>query len=171
MAIFGRKRVKNVKKEFVPPVDVQEISEMSFNKRSNQSNHVPTLRSMPERPIQQEEMFVERPVAPVFIKLNKYRQVLSTINHLKMNLNIIVNQLSVLNELDKLRDENINMMKNALDKVNDNIAKLDSNFMRPSGHTEHVSDMKMNDVENLEGTIDDLRTQIDVLKSEVETVA
>jgi archaellum component FlaC len=165
MAIFGRKRVKKVKKEFVPPVDVKEISEMRFNQ--NQAGQKP----MAKEHIPQKTEYAERPFAPVFIKLTRYRQVLNTMNYLKMNINLIRNQIAVLDELDKLRDENLKLLKSALEKVSDRLIKLDSSFMRPSGYMDEMSDMQAQEAASLDATISDLRTQIENLKSEVESVA
>ena len=163
MSIFGRRRVKNVRSEFVPPVDVKEISEMSFNERP-QFPRPSVEESMPQ--MENEE----RPFAPVFIKLTKYRQVLGTMNQLKMNVNIIKNQLAVLNELDKLREENLKLLKAALGRVDERLVKLDSSFMRPSGYMEEIPEMQMQEVDSLEGTIEDLKGQIENLRSEVENV-
>ncbi len=159
MAIFGR---KSAKKEFVPPVDVKEISEMSFNRqpiehRSRAEEFVP--RESPQ----------DMALAPVFIKLTKYRQVLSALNQLKMNVNLIKNQVAVMGELDKLRDENIKLLKSALGKVDERLASLDSSFMRPSGYEDDLPEARRNEVDSLDCTIDDLKSQIDNLRSEVET--
>jgi len=92
-------------------------------------------------------------------------------NYLKMSINLIKNQLSILSELDRLREENLKLLHSAVNRVNNRLMKLDSEFMRPSGFMEEMPELQMQDAESLESTIADLKGQIEHLKSEVETIA
>ncbi len=162
MAIFGRRRIKKIKKKrFIPPVEVKEISDMLEMKHpvSEQKQEYKTRE--PSRPT----------FAPLFVKLTRFREILSTLKYLKTSVNSIKRQLSILNKLEKLKEENLKLLNSEIKKLSDQLRKLDSEFTRPSGYVEGIPEMQMQDVESLESTIVDLKEQIEDLKSEVETVA
>ncbi len=116
------------------------------------------------------EVKEERPAfAPVFVKLDRYKQILGSMNYLKTTLMIVKNSLSVLDEMDKLRSDNLAVVKDALDKVEKKILTLDSEFLRPSGFHEEMP--QLHDVASLSVTIDDLKGQIEQLKSELGNMA
>lgn len=173
MAIFGRRRIKEIKREFVPPVDVREIPEML--ERAGAAAPMPRSPFAPSQEQKREEdagQQGQQPAfAPLFVKLTRYKQILNTLSSLKMSVNLIRNQLLILNELDRLKEENMKLLNSAVNKINDRLSKLDSEFMRPSGFMEEVPEMQMQDVESLESTLVDLKSQIEHLKSEVESVA
>ena len=166
MAIFGRKRIKKVKQgEFVPPVDVRRSIEVPENK----------MQAFPRRPPvvegRREEEEPQPAFAPLFVKLTRYKKILNTINYLKVSINLMKNQLSILNELDRLREENLKLIYSAVNRMSDRLGRLDSEFMRPSGFVDEIPETQMEDVESLENTIADLKGQIEHLKSEVETLS
>ncbi len=176
MGIFGRKKEKKFDKiEFKSPVDVRKVEPPI---------QTPTIQNMPlpksqhfNRPISHSgESNVEKTLpatefAPVFIKLTKYRQILNTMNGIKMSLNLIRNQLAILNELEKLRNENMKLLQSTFEKINEKLIKLDSQFMKPSGFMEDMPSMQMHEIESLESTLSDLKAQIEGLKQEVNALS
>jgi|GEM_PF-4788993 len=133
----------------------------------------PPSRAPPtkKRDVEQHEDVEEPQLAPLFIKLTRYRNILNNINYLKMSVNLIRHQLLVLNELDKLKSENMKLLQSTMEKVNERLLKLDSEFMRPAGFMEEIPGVQLQELESLENTITDLRTQIEGLKQEVETLS
>lgn len=162
MAIFGRRRIKKIKKKrFIPPVEVKEISDMLEMKASvaEQKKEYKT-----EEPLKPE-------FAPLFVKLTRFKEILNTLNYLKTSVNSIKKQLAVLNKLEKLKEENLRLLNSDINKLSSQLHKLDSEFTRPSGFIEEVKETQMQDVESLESTIVNLKEQIEDLKSQVETAA
>lgn len=139
----------------------------------------PTVQQSPVQPIQRPvetpkeqpkeikpETKEEKPTfAPLFVKLDRYKQILTTMNYVKTALVMVKNSLSILDELDKIRSENLSVVRDALDKVEKSMLTLDSEFLRPSGFHEETS--QLNEVASLSVTIDDLKGQIEQLKSEL----
>jgi hypothetical protein len=176
MAIFGRRRVKDIKqREFFPPVDIREIPYVPEPARARPEvsdfsfRQAAVSRGRSDEQAQEKEQSPS--FAPLFVKLTRYKQILSTLNYLKMSINLIKNQLAILSELDKLREENIKLLDSTTKRVGERLSTLDSEFMRPSGFMEEIPEMQMQDVESLESTLTDLKSQIEHLKSEVETIA
>ena len=86
-------------------------------------------------------------------------------------MNLIRNQVAIMNELEKLKNENMKIMQNTFDKMSNKLIKLDSEFMRPYGFSEDIADMQASEVESLEETLAGLHSQIEGLRREVDTLA
>ncbi len=160
MAIFGKKKSKK-KREFLPPIEVEKIDTSKL------------APQVPSHTISQELDRVDdksENLAPVFVKISKYKDILNSVNYLKMGFNVIKNQIEILSRIESIQRENMKLLYSVLEKVNNQLAKLDSEFTRPVDFMKEVSDMKVQDIEGLESTINDLKSQIDQLKSEVETM-
>jgi len=103
--------------------------------------------------------------APLFVKIDRYREILNSMNSIKNTLAMIKNTFNVMNELEKLRAENSRVVQEAIEKVDKKILMLDSEFLRPSGFIEEAPEL--HDIHGLQSTIMDLRSQIDQMKSEL----
>jgi hypothetical protein len=108
--------------------------------------------------------------APLFIKLDRYKRILNSMEELKTILAIIKNSFSMLSELEKLRDESLRLIENAIEEVDRKMSVLDSEFLRPSGYKEELSEEAYG-VEDLETTLAGLRDQVSQLKSDLESLA
>jgi hypothetical protein len=108
--------------------------------------------------------------APLFVKIDKYRSVLNTINDLKTTVIMIKNALALQKEVEGLRDENRRMMEAAINKIDKKIVVLDSEFLRPEGFEEEFPP-QIYETEGLEGVVTDLKKQIEGLKSELQTIS
>lgn len=163
MPLFGRKKREIPKEELLPP-PIEEASELvkQLEKKEVEEGKVEDAK----REISGVEGGERSSFAPLFVRLNRYKQILSTMNYLKNTINMVKSALSVLNELDKMREQNLKMVQGAIDKVEEKMLKLDSEFMRPSGFVEEIPEVQ--DVEIVEATLSDLKGQIDQLKSEIE---
>jgi hypothetical protein len=81
---------------------------------------------------------------------------------------MIKNTLAVLNELEKVRHENMKLLQDALAKTEKKILDLDSEFIRPPDFQEELPEY--GDVETVSTTIEDLKGQIGRLKEELNTM-
>ena len=106
--------------------------------------------------------------APVFVKLDKYSNILKSLSELKTTLTVMKNSLITLNQLDQVRNENMNLIMNALDKVEKKLIALDAEFLRPSNLQE--SPVDTSEAESLQGVISELHSQIQQLKGEMQQV-
>lgn len=160
MALFGLKKKKGVKeaKDVIKELDKEE---KLLEKR------MPEAEAMTPPPKAEKKQKPE--FAPLFVRINKYKQILHTMNYMKTTINAVKSSISILKELDKLRDENLRMVEGAVNTVEQRMLTLDSSFMRPSGFVEQVPQLQ--DVESFGVTLEDLRSQINQLKSQIESLA
>lgn len=72
-------------------------------------------------------------------------------------------------ELERTRDENVNLIQSGINKIDKKLLALDAEFLRPRGYIEQLP-THIHESEGLEGAVDNLKSQIDDLKSELETI-
>jgi len=128
-----------------------------------------------EEPVEEEKPILEKELkkpefAPLFVKIDRYKSVLETINEIKNTIITIKNVLSVQKQIEDLRNENRTLLESAIEKVDRGVLVLDSEFLRPRGYEEEFLPPAY-ETEGLEGVVDDLKKQIDSLKSELKTIS
>jgi hypothetical protein len=144
---------KLVQEETMPPTPVTQPTSIS--------KAVPTtLAQEPKRPA----------FAPLFVKIEKYRSVLNHISDLKTTIIMLKNALGVQKQIESLRDENRKFLELAINKIDKKIFSLDTEFLRPRGFEEEFPPA-IYETEGLEGVVDDLKKQIEGLKSELKTIS
>jgi hypothetical protein len=127
-----------------------------------------------QKPVQEEKpapvQEIQKPAfAPLFVKIEKYRNVLDSINDLKTTIIMLKNALIVQRQIEGLRDENRKFLELATDKIDKKVVSLDTEFMRPRGFEEEFPPATY-ETEGLEGVVDDLKKQIEGLKSELKAI-
>ena len=149
MPFFGRKKKEEPKKmpDELPPLSV--LDQVSIE---------PLKPKEPERP----------QVAPLFVKMDKYRQILTTIGNLKTALMIVKNSLATLQQIEKVRDTTFNIVKDVADKMDEKLISLDNDLLRPAGYYDSAQvSPEHQDIRTIEATVADLQGQIEQLKSEL----
>lgn len=143
---FWKKETKEEKKEEekpIPPKPVEELPKIE-------------LGEIPQRPH----------FAPLFVKINRYREVLKTIENLKSILLGLKDLLDVMQQLDKIRSDSKNLLQKNIQELLKNVAALDKEFVRPKGiETEQIVPMG---AERVESYVDELQREIDNLKSQLQ---
>jgi hypothetical protein len=128
-----------------------------------------------QKPVQEENQpipaqVVQKPAfAPLFVKLEKYRNVLDSMSDLKTTIIMLKNSLIIQRQIEGLRDENRKFVELAIDKIDKKIVSLDTEFLRPKGFEEEFPTATY-ETEGLEGVVDDLKKQIEGLKSELKAI-
>jgi len=150
---IGEKQVS----EEVKPIQIEEKIEK------------PAL-PLPEKKAEERKIKIEelRKVAPLFIKLEKYEEVLNIIDEVKSVLNLLRDSFSVFEENEKIRTETIETIKENIEMVGEKISSLDSILLRPAGYEEKRE--KEFKAEEVKDTLAALKSQIDKLKQELQTL-
>jgi len=114
---------------------------------------------------------IEKPsFAPLFVKLDRYKSVLDTINELKSTIISIKNSLEIQRQIENLKEENRGLLESAINKVDEKVLSLDSEFLRPKGLEEERPQPEIKK-ESLQGVVSDLKKQIESLKEELKTIS
>ena len=185
MPIFGKKkeigrgfipldRVRAFLSNNVPESDIIEslrkegFSAEEIDKALTESFRPANEPQIPKPVAEKKE--IEKPAfAPLFVKLERYRQILTSLEELRKTMEVIKSAFLTLNELDRLRYENMKIVESTVETVDKRLASLDAEFLRPSGFREELPSEAY--TEGLESELSGLRNQIEQLKSELKTVA
>lgn len=106
----------------------------------------------------------ETSFAPLFIKLERYKEIINKIESIKSTLAGLKSCLSILKDLEKLREENIKVADSIISKLEKKLEELDSEFTQPGGALTHIKEIK--DVESLVSSIADVKAEIERIKTE-----
>jgi len=157
---FPEEMERTEKIEEKPPVTESEEA------AKEKVEEVKKVEEKVEKPIEEK-----RPMfAPLFVKIDRYRSVLNSINDLKTTIIMIKNALAIQKQIESLRDENRKLLESAINKIDKKILALDSEFLRPRGFEEEFPPSSY-ETSGLEGVVSDLKKQIEGLKSELKTIA
>ncbi len=139
-------------KEFEPPAKLPEIKK---------------VQPPPPRPA------VSRS-PPIFIKVDKYSDIIKNIRDLKSHILNLRDALDVLDDMQKEIMNGIDLAHKTLDELNMIISNLDSFFMRPQGIEHHMEEEipepgRMSPDE-VEGYMTDVQTQLQKLRSQLKAI-
>lgn len=184
MGIFGGGK-KKIETEHVDiPADIEDIKRMVNNPtnvrmsqvRSPEESEQPTWRSEsewkqpPAQPWEQEPQheMAQPAYAPLFVKIDRYRNILTSLGSIKTAMVLIKNSFGALNELEKARQQTMGLIRDALERVEKKMSSLDNELVRPTGYQTQAPPEDYQDVHAVDATIADLKGQIQQLKSELE---
>lgn len=151
--VFFRKKPSEERVE-----DIKDIAKLVEEK---------PLPELPPHP--QEERMERKQFAPLFVKIERYRAVLSLLNDVKATLFMIKNALEIQKQLESLKDANHTVIESAIAKVEDKITALDNEFTRPPGYEE--AQLPLSQQTDLDRALDDLKKRIDDLRVELKSIA
>lgn len=111
----------------------------------------------------------EKPaVAPLFVKIDRYRHILNSIGNLKTALMIIKNSLDTMHQIERVRDDTYGIINDMVEKMGQKLLNLDDELLRPAGfHETNDASSEHQDIKTIDATVADLKGQIDQLKSEL----
>ncbi len=173
MSLFGTKKAKD---SYDGDSQIDEIK--SIIERHNIGSgrqEISNPRTQAPRQREEEPKQIDAPgFAPLFVKIDRYRGILSAIGYLRTALVMVRNSFVTLRELDKAREQTMDLIVNALEKMDGKLSNLDTDLVRPAGyHNESSAKIQeeYHDVETVHASIADLKGQIDQLKSELEAMS
>jgi len=112
-----------------------------------------------------ESVEISKPQLPVFVKLEKYQQIVMTLNDINSMIKSLESSLRLFKEIEKMREENLTTMRKELERLKEMLRKLNSIF-KVEVRTE-ISEEREKEIKDLEKLLTDLKTQIESLKSEI----
>ena len=141
-----------------------------FFKKDKPSKDMREIKNIMDMPEEHEEMplpVVERETgAPLFVKVDKYRDIIKTIQELKLFVSSTKQVFIVLQEADNLRADAINVLRATVQRLERSILEIDSELLRP--HGVGISDTKSSEVGHLESSLEELQKQLMDLKRELQ---
>ena len=105
--------------------------------------------------------------APLFVKVEKYRDLLATIAEMKMFVSSMRQLFVVINDLEALRSDAHKIMRATVQRMEKSVIEVDSELLRPKGFTLDVPASET-EVHQIEDSLTDIQKQMSALKRELE---
>lgn len=116
-----------------------------------------------------EEPLMEKSVgsAPLFVKIDKYKDVITEIQEMKMFISNIKQVFGVLHETEGIRSDALKVMRASIQRLEKNVLEIDSDLVRPKGIS--MEDMQgSEEIGHIENSLTDLQKQLSDLKRELQ---
>jgi len=131
---------------------------------------MPSMSTMPGMPEAPE--YYEKPredFAPLFVKVEKYREALAAIAEIKMFISGLKQLFAVINELEALRSDANKIMRATIQRLEKSIIEIDTELLRPKGFEMDFPTGEI-EVHQIEDSLTELQKQIASLKRELESM-
>ena len=120
--------------------------------------------------VKEEEFHPEEgEFAPLFIKVERYRQVLQNLEELKVFNKNIGRLLQISQELEGIRRDNLATLFKMFQKVNEKIESLYSGLLKPSSLKVPGVEARV-EITKLDDVLEDLKKEITILRDEIEKI-
>lgn len=151
-ASFPKRVPKNVEEK--PIVDYSPPTEVAIVEKTVE--HVPVM----QRPAKSDGS------APLFIKVDRYNEILDNLQQTKALLMGIKSVFPLLVEVDNVKKDAIDVLRLTMQKIEKNIVLLDSSMAKPG----EIPDIQRitPDSSRMEDSLNQLQRQLGSLKSELE---
>ncbi len=151
---------------------------MLFRKRDDRAE-IRDIKEVMEQPIEETPTQPQRqPVsqvqqelgAPLFVKVEKYREVLSALQEVKLFVSGIKHLFAIINEIDAVRADATNIMRATVERLDKGVVEIDSELLRPRGITLTDYDRTSTEIGHVEQSLNDLQAQLADLRRELQGV-
>jgi len=166
MPIFRRKKEEEIKKEEPKPIseDVEKIKEIVEEDMKKEE--------LPKKP----EERIEKPVvakkperfAPLFVKIEKYKEILTLLTELKKSIDFYMKVNEKLEEIKKLEAEMEKIKEEMVKKINSKIVMLDEYFLRPKEFEEKLPKPIEPGIEDFDSVVRDLKSEVESIRKKIE---
>jgi len=145
--------------------DIEEIKREVFKKPS----HEPMASGpLPHEIIDLEKMIEETPkIAPLFVKIEKYKEILGSIQKLKLSLKNVQFLLAFKEQIKKIDTEADDLMLKTMQNLSQVISEFSMNFAIPRG-VNYVPKPPLE--EKVDTSVSDLGAKITKLREELEKI-
>ncbi|MBI4014479.1 MAG: hypothetical protein HY365_00840 [Candidatus Aenigmarchaeota archaeon] len=107
--------------------------------------------------------------APLFVKVDKYYDILRSVQEMKTFLAGTRHLYNVLAEIENVRNDALKIMHATLQKIEKNVVEIDSEFLRP-GEAAYPTEQKTAEVQHVESSLNELQEQLSSLKKELQAL-
>ena len=107
--------------------------------------------------------------APLFIKIEKYKEILTSVQEIKLFLSSSKQIFNVFYEIEIVRNDALKILKNTLQRLEKNITEIDVDLFKFKG-TETTETEGETEVHHMQSSLSDLHEQLKNLKKDLEEI-
>lgn len=106
-------------------------------------------------------------IAPLFVKVERYSDLIASVQEMKSFVSGTKQLFSILNELESVRADTLKILKATVQRMEKSIIEIDSDLLRPRGFEFEVKQNE-NEVQHIESSLTDLQKQLMMLRRELQ---
>lgn len=152
MAFWRKDDKEEEKKEDMEKIK-QSLEEKDRKAKTTPSTQPPSQEEKPD-------------FAPLFVKIDRYKEVLQRFEEIKGTLNNLKDLVALLDQINQVKDETSNVLKKSIEEITNSLISLDEEFVRPEGTEGQI--MKEPKSEGVKNNIKDLQKELKHLRSELQ---
>ena len=122
-----------------------------------------------EKPVYEEAYTSGSQGAPLFVKVDKYRDVLKDVHELKLYTAGIKQVLDLLHDIETIRTDANKVLRATVQRIEKTLVEVDSELLRPRGAIMSEISREDSEVGHIEGALTDLQKQLIDLKRELQS--
>ncbi|MBI4170277.1 MAG: hypothetical protein HY514_01170 [Candidatus Aenigmarchaeota archaeon] len=115
----------------------------------------------PFKPFEQEQS------APLFVKVEKYHDVISGIQEMKLFVAAVKDIFAIMQELEQVRNDALNIMKVTVQRLEKSVVEMDAELLRPRGVSISPFPQGKAEAKHIESSLAELQKQLIELKQEL----
>ena len=139
---------------------------MFFSRKDREKAGIDEIKDIMEMPQVEEMPVVERETgAPLFVKVDKYRDIIKSVQEMKLFVASTKQVFTVLHEIESLRADTLNVLRATIQRLERSITEIDTELVRPHGVS--VAAEESTEVTHIESSLNDLQKQLLDLKREL----
>jgi DNA repair exonuclease SbcCD ATPase subunit len=171
--LFGKKEKDVSLEERLREIE-ERVKGLDKGEQKNQQDQTLThLATQPQKiEVEKEKENLEEVQVPLFVKLDKYKTIISSLMHLKTLFISLRNSLVALEQIEKTREETFKLIIKNLEKINEKLSILEREVVKPVSFSFGMPSIPYTPIEemqNIQASIASLKAQIDQLKAELES--
>lgn len=106
--------------------------------------------------------------APLFVKVEKYREILTTLHEMKLFVSGVKQLFTVLHELETVRSDAVSIMRATVQRLEKSMLEIDSELLKPRGVMMGSAMAGDAGVSHIEDTLTELQNQLGDLRKELQ---
>lgn len=103
--------------------------------------------------------------APLFVKVEKYREILSSVQEMKIFISGVRQLFNILNELEAVRSDTIKIMRATVQRLEKGVMEIDTYLLRPRGL---IAEARGEEASHIETSLEELQRQLGELRRELQ---
>ena len=140
---------------------------MFFSNKDRGKARVDEIKDIMDIPPAEEMPIVERETgAPLFVKVDKYRDIIKSVQEMKLFVASTKQVFTALHEIESLRSDTLNVLRATIQRLERSITEIDTELVRPHGVS--VAAEESVEVTHIESSLNDLQKQLLDLKRDLQ---
>ena len=138
---------------------------MFFNKKDEKE-----LKEIKEVMLEELPSYEGPKEAPLFIKVEKYHDIISTLNEMKSFVGGIKQLYGIIQESENVRTDALKILRSSIQRIEKSLYEMDAELLRPRGFVGETKETER-EMSHITGSLTDLQKQLGMLRKELENMS